>query len=178
MDVKGVEELLQYGIENFLNSRFDKAGMYFTIVLAKDETNDVARFGMMCIDAIRDGIVEAKEMFGIYVFSPPTQRVLIEQMLEGYQSGEFYGAGGIDFLHEILASYNPGESSYGEIGEGGSKEVDSGYSTDVALAKMYEKLGDYDKAIDHIAKAFKLKPFDERLKKELINIVRKKNGKG
>ncbi len=178
MDVKGVDELLQYAIENFLNSRFDKASMYFTMVLVKDEENDIARFGMMCIDAIRDGVDEAQEMFGVYLFSPPAQRVLIREILEGYQSGSFYAAGESDFLHEILAAYDPEDIEYDDAyGLKEKREGDASYSPEFTLAKIYEQLGDYDKAIDYIARAFRMKPFDERLKRELINIVRKKNGK-
>ncbi len=177
MDVKDIDEILQYGIESFLRNRPDKARMYFTIVLANDPENDVARFGMMCIDALADGMSEARDMFGVYAFASPRERELIREMFEGYSSGAFYGANTTDVLTELLGGYHEDDDyTLDDLGvdAGDSQEA---YNSDFLLAKVYEKIGNYDKAIDYIAKAFKLKPFDEKLKKELLKIVRKKNGK-
>jgi tetratricopeptide (TPR) repeat protein len=181
MDIKEIDEILQYGIESFLNNKFDKADMYFTIVLTRDVNNDIARFGVMCIDAMRDGIMEAKDMFSIYIFSPKEQKEAIEAMLNNYQNSEFYSNTIADYIQDILSSYGSelGVSAHlEEKDKFSSLEGDNDvYDADFILAKVYEKLGDYDKAIDHIARAFKSKPFNDRLKRELIEIVRKKNGK-
>ncbi len=181
MDIKDIDEVLQYGIESFLNNKFDKANMYFTIVLIKDVDNDIAKFGVMCIDAIRDGIMEAKDMFSIYIFSPKEQKEVIENMLNNYQNSEFYTSTIADYIQDILSSYVDEiglNTRLEEKDKFGSLKGDNDiYDADFILAKVYEKLGDYDKAIDHIARAFKSKPFNNRLKKELMEIVRKKNDK-
>lgn len=181
MDIKEVDEFLQYGIENFLNDKLERANTYFTIVLSKDIHNDIAKFGIMCIDAIEDGIVEAKDMFSIYIFSPKEQKEAIELMFNNYQNSEFYSTTVADYIQDILSSYNNelGTNIYLDKKEKfNSLNSDSDvYDANFLLAKVYEKLGDYDKAIDHIAKAFKTKPFNDRLKKELIGMVKKKNGK-
>ena len=181
MDMKDIDELLQNGIESFLNNKFDKADMYFTIVLSKDISNDVARFGMVCMDAMRDGIVEARDMFSIYIFSPAEQKEVIEAMLDNYQSSEFYSSTIADYIQDILSSY--GKEYQNSAYHDKKKRINSlddgsdVYDANFILAKVYEKMGDYDKAIDHIAKAFKAKPFNDMLKRELIHIVRKKSGK-
>jgi len=181
MDIKDIDEILQYGIESFLNNKFDKADMYFTIVLTKDMRNDIARFGVMCIDAMRDGIMEAKDMFSIYIFSPQEQKEVIEAMLNSYQNSEFYSSTIADYIQDILSTYGRDVNDNAHL-EGKDKFSSLGsdndvYDADFILAKVYEKLGDYDKAIDHFARAFKAKPFNDRLKRELIEIVRRKNGK-
>ncbi len=181
MDIKDIDEILQYGIESFLNNKFDKADMYFTIVLTKDIDNDIARFGIICIDAMRDGIMEAKDMFSIYIFSPQEQKEVIEDMLNNYQNSEFYSNTIAEYIQDILSSYIKGANAGTHLEDKDKfstlNDDTDVYDADFILAKVYEKLGDYDKAIDYIARAYKSKPFNDRLKKELMEIVRKKNGK-
>jgi tetratricopeptide (TPR) repeat protein len=173
-----IEEFLQNGIESFLNNRFERANMYFSLVLSKDSANDIARFGVMCIDAIDDGILEAKDMFNIYIFSSDEQKQYIIEALESYQGNDVYDGAISNYIQELLGA----QDSYGayfnkkETFRTQHNDPDL-YDPDFVLGKVYEKLGDYDKAIDYLAKAYALKPFDDNLKKELMQVVRKKNGK-
>ena len=178
MDVnkKKTEELLQYGIESFLKNRFDKAEMFFSLVLSKEPKNRIARFGIVCIDAIEDGMIEAKDMFSVFVFSSEEQQKAIEELFEKYQDGSFYVDGDMNYLYDLLSLYNVKATNIGEDLYLSKVEPDRnrGVNTNMLLGKVYEKMGDYSKAIDYLAKAVKMKPFDENLRKELFNIVGKK----
>ncbi len=171
-----IDELLQNGIESFLNNRFERASMYFSVVLSKDTQNDIARFGVMCIDAIEDGILEAKDMFNIYIFSTDEQKRYIVEALESYQGGDIYDGAISNYIEELLSNQDYGNSFFNKKETFATPNNDPDlYDPDFVLGKIYERLGDYDKAIDYIAKAYRLKPFDDNLKKELMQIVRKKN---
>ncbi len=173
-----IEKLLKDGIESFLNNRFDKASMYFCVVLSKDVNNDIARFGVMCIDAIEDGIIEAKDMFSIYIFSPDEQKEYIREALESYKGNDVFDGAVSSYIEEILNNqdYDNAFISKKAIVPSQYNDPDL-YGEDFIMGKIYEKLGNYDKAIDYIAKAYKTKPFDDNLKRELLQIVRRRNAK-
>ncbi|WP_035588305.1 tetratricopeptide repeat protein [Hippea jasoniae] len=176
MDVKKKsEELLQYGIESFLNNRFDKSKMFFSMVLSMEPENKIARFGVVCIDAIEDGLVEAKEMFSVFVFSDTRQQDAIMEVFEHYQNSINSPESDVDYLYDVLSLYNVKATTIGEDLYLSKIEPDKNktVNTNMLLGRVYEKMGDYSKAIDHFAKAFKMKPFDEDLMKELIEMVRK-----
>ncbi len=179
-DRKKIEEFLQYGIESFLQNRFDKARMFFSLVLSKDTTNKIARFGTMCIDAIEDGMTEAKDMFSVFIFANEEQQKAIMEMFENYSNVPFGSESEQDYLYDVLSLYNVRATSLGEDLYLSKVEPDkaSGVNTNKLLGKVYEKMGDYSKAIDYLAKAVKLKPFDDDLRKELMDIVRKNKKDG
>ncbi|WP_025209622.1 tetratricopeptide repeat protein [Hippea sp. KM1] len=176
---KKIEELLQYGIESFLNNRFDRAKTFFMLVLSKDPSNRIAQFGMMCIDAIEDGLVEAKDMFGVYVFSSEEQQDTLREIFEKYQNSAMYADGDLDYLYDVLSLYNVKATSMGDDLYLSKIEPDRnrGINTNMLLGKVYEKMGDYSKAIDYLAKAAKMKPFDNELLKELMEMVKKNKEK-
>ncbi len=180
MKSKEVEDILQYGIESFLKNRFDKARMFFSIVLAKEPDNKVARFGVMCIDAIEDGLVEAKDMFSVFIFANEEQQKAIMEIFDNYTSSPFGADSGQDYLYDVLSLYNVKATSLGEDLYLSKIEPDQsrGINTNKLLGKVYEKMGDYSKAIDYLAKAARMKPFDEDLRKELIDIVKKNKDNG
>ena len=171
-----IDEFLQNGIEHFLNNRFNSANMYFTVVLSRDSQNDIAKFGVMCIDAIEDGILEAREMFNIYVFSSEEQKKYIIEALESYRGDDIYDGAISNYIQELVEAQDHSGSYFNKKETFRTPNNDPDlYDPDFVLGKIYEKLGDYDKAIDYIAKAYRLKPFDDNIKKELMQIVRKKH---
>ncbi len=172
---KKTEEFLQYGIENFLKNRFDKAKTFFSLVLSDEPDNKVAKFGLMCIDAIEDGLTEAKDMFSVFVFANEDQQKAIKEIFENYSNAPFGGVGDQDYLYDVLSLYNVKATSLGDDLYLSKIELDNskGVNTNMLLGKVYEKMGDYSKAIDYLAKAVKMKPFDDALRKELIEVVKK-----
>ncbi len=175
MKTRKVEELLQYGIESFLRNRFDKSRMFFSLVLSKDPENTIAKFGVMCIDAFEDGLAEAKDMFSVFIFAKEDQQKAIMEVFENYTAMPFGNGGDQDYLYDVLSLYNVRATSLGEDLYLSKIEPDSnrGVNTNMLLGKVYEKMGDYSKAIDYLARAVKLKPFDDDLRRELIDIVKK-----
>ncbi|AEA33492.1 tetratricopeptide repeat protein [Hippea maritima] len=176
---KKTEELLQYGIESFLNNRFDRAKTFFSLVLSKEPTNNIAQFGVMCIDAIEDGLVEAKDMFSVFVFSSDEQQDALREVFDRYQNSAMYADGDLDYLYDVLSLYNVKATSMGDDLYLSKIEPDRsrGVNTNMLLGKVYQKMGDYSKAIDHLAKAAKMKPFDDELLKELMEMVKKNKEK-
>ena len=172
---KKTEEFLQYGIENFLKNRFDKARLFFSLVLSEEPNNKVAKFGMMCIDAIEDGLSEAKDMFSVFVFANEEQQKAIMEIFENYSNTPFGNSSDQDYLYDILSLYNVKATSLGDDLYLSKIEPDNsrGVNTNMLLGKVYEKMGDYSKAIDYLAKAVRMKPFDDELRRELIEVVKK-----
>ncbi len=175
MKAKKVEDIVQLGIESFLKNRFDKARMFFSIVLSKEPNNRLAKFGVMCIDAIEDGMVEARDMFSVFIFANDEQQKAIMEIFDNYTQTPFGAESEQDYLYDVLSLYNVRATSLGEDLYLSKIEPDEnrGINTNKLLGKVYEKMGDYSKAIDYLAKAARMKPFDEDLRKELIDIVKK-----
>ncbi len=172
---KKTEELLQYGIESFLKSSFRRAKIFFSLALSDESNNKVARFGLMCIDAIEDGLSEAKDMFSVFVFASREQQNAIMEIFENYANAPFSSGSNQDYLYDVLSLYNvkatnlEGDLYLSKIEPDNTR----GINTNKLLGKVYERMGDYSKAIDYLAQAVKMKPFDDNLRKELIDVVKK-----
>ncbi len=185
MDIEKVNDILQNGIEHFLSGKFETAGMYFSLVLSEEADNDVAKFGVMCIDAIDDGMIEARDMFNIYIFLPEDQKKSMLNTFDKYQSSELYDSSISDYIYDMMNQYGSSNDiynrSYNSIEEllseftSDIKSDPESYDSDFLLGKMYEKLGDYEKAIDYLTRAFRTKPFDTKLQNEIMQVVKKKN---
>lgn len=185
--VVDTDTLIEEGIENFINDKFYAARSYFMITLAKDMNNKIAKFGMICMDAIEDGFYYAQELFKLFIFETEEKQDLIMESFLEYNSGNANNE-----MAEYIAMLAPQEeddnffaNAYLNAGEmslaKAELEAALDYNPDSAdnqllLGRIYEKLGDFDKAIDRLAKAAAIKPFDKKIYNQLIELVRKKDG--
>lgn len=184
--VVDIDTLIEEGIENFINGRFDVAKSYFTVILTKDVNDRIAKFGMICIDAVEDGFYEAHELFKLFIFEPDEKQDLIMESFSEYNIGNSENE-----MAEYTAILMPQEEddnffakAYLDAGEVSLAKAElevalnynpSSIDNQLLLGRIYEKLGDFDKAIDRVAKAAAIKPFDKKIYNQLIGLVRKKD---
>ncbi len=168
----GESGIVEEGISNFMSNRFNAAKSYFTVSLAMDANNRIAKFGLMCIDAINDGFVEAIDLFKLFLFSPEEEQ---EAILEAFISAETIVIDDVsEFAHEEVLS----SRSRGEVAEFIDEETieKDAFDSFMLLGKLYKKLKNLDKAIDQFLRAYQIRPFDKRVISELVNTIKKKDG--
>jgi len=184
--VVDIDTLIGEGIENFINGRFDAAKSYFTVILTKDVNNKMAKFGMICMDAVEDGFYYAEDLFKLFIFETDEKQDLIMESFLEYNSGNSKSE-----MAEYMVALMPQEeddnffaNAYLDAGEVSLAKAEleialnynpNSVNNQLLLGRIYEKLGDFDKAIDRVAKAAAIKPFDKKIYSKLINLVIKKD---
>ena len=135
---------------------YQLAKNYFAILNTSSKFAHIAYFGIICIDSITSGYVEAKDLFKYFLLSDyVSQKNMIEYFFDHEISYEEFSIDEIDYNNQIIMLE--------------SIEADSTYS-DIMLGEIFEKMGDAQKALDYLTKALQKRPFDSLLHKKVSNL--------
>ena len=154
--------MIEKAIDRFFKQDLNSAKMMFEMVLLEDPSNITAKLGVVCIDALQDGFIEALEIFKLALFATEEEKKKVyasfveETSEEGNIDVEWY----ID--NESLAQ------AYIETGE---KSAENHY----LLGKIYEKLGDIEQAINHYEQSLFLNPLQNGVSRKILALAQKKN---
>lgn len=154
------ETILEKAVESFFSDKFQLAKSYFILLNSSNSKfSQIAYFGIICVDSITNGYVEAKDLFKYFLLSDQTsQKNMIDYFFDHEVSYEEFSTDEIDY-NEQTALLD-------------SLEGDSTYS-DIMLGEIFEKMGDAQKALDYLTKALQKRPFDNVLHKKVSYLGKK-----
>ncbi|AHF97734.1 MAG: tetratricopeptide repeat protein [Desulfurella sp.] len=150
------ETILEKAIESFFSDKYQLAKNYFALLSSSSKFAHIAYFGIVCVDSINSGYVEAKDLFKYFLLSDyNSQKNMIEYFFDHEISYEEFSIDEIDYNNQTVMLE--------------SIEADSTYS-DIMLGEIFEKMGDTQKALDYLTKALQKRPFDSLLHKKVSNL--------
>jgi len=147
------ETILEKAVESFFSEKYELAKNYFALLNSSGKFTHIAYFGIICVDSIKSGYTEAKDLFKYFLFSDfVSQKNMIEYFFDH------------EISYEELSLDDSEYNSQTLILE--SLENDDAYS-DIMLGEVFEKMGDTQKALDYFVKALQKRPFDKSLQKKV-----------
>ncbi|MGC8502064.1 hypothetical protein [Desulfurella sp.] len=151
------ETILEKAVESFFSDKFQLAKSYFMLLNNHDSNfSQIAYFGIICVDSIANGYIEAKDLFKYFLLSDQTsQKNMIDYFFDHEISYEEFSIDEIDYNEQtVLLDSLTGDSTY----------------SDIMLGEIFEKMGDAQKALDYLTKALQKRPFDSLLHKKVSNL--------
>lgn len=154
------ETILEKAVESFFSDKFQLAKNYFVLLNNNDNKfSKIAYFGIICVDSILNGYLEAKDLFKYFLLSDQaSQKNMIDYFFDHEISYEEFSIDEIDYNEQTALLESLGD--------------DSTYS-DIMLGEIFEKMGDAQKALDYLTKALQKRPFDNILHKKVSQLGKK-----
>lgn len=154
------ETIFEKAVESFFSDKFQLAKNYFILLNNNDNKfSQIAYFGIICVDSIINGYVEAKDLFKYFLLSDQTsQKNMMNYFFDHEISYEEFSIDEIDYNEQTaLLDSLQGDSTY----------------SDIMLGEIFEKMGDSQKALDYLTKALQKRPFDNILHKKVSYLGKK-----
>ncbi len=150
------EAILEKAVESFFADKYQLAKNYFALLNTSGQFSHIAYFGIICVDSITSGYIEAKDLFKYFLFSDfSSQKNMIDYFFNHEISYEEFSIDDADYNSQTIMLE--------------SLESDSTYS-DIMVGEIFEKMGDAQKALDYLIKALQKRPFDKTLHRKVSHL--------